>query len=334
MILFKGTSGGFMKRFIVAATLVTLAVTTDNGYGAQPSRPTIRMAYLQSDIHHLALWVALDKGLFKENGADVEVKGVFKAGPEIMTAFAAGELDMAYVGEAPSTTAVANKAARVVVVAQVNTEGSALVVAKKNAGINNLNDLQGKTVAVPGHSTVQDFLLRRALQGRGLAPKKVNIIVLKPPEMIGALRIGQIDAFIAWEPYPSKADTMSVGRNLATSKAMWPGHPCCVLVTDQEFIDGHPEMVTAVVKSHIRATDYIHRNPDEAVKIGVKYTGMDEATVRQAMQNVNYTYELSIEGEKEYVQFLSELGYIRLDNPDDFVDHFINPDILKEILSQ
>ena len=323
-----------MKRFIVVATLITLAVIVDNGYGTQPLRPPIRMAYLQSDIHHLALWVALEKGFFKVNGADVEVKGVFKAGPEIMTAFAAGELDMAYVGEAPSTTAVANKAARVVVVSQVNTEGSALVVAKKNSDINHLTDLQGKTVAVPGHSTVQDFLLRRALRGNGMGPEQVNIIVLKPPEMIGALRTGQIDAFIAWEPYPSKADTMSVGRNLATSKEMWPGHPCCVLVSDQGFIDGHPEMVAAVVRSHVQATDFIHRNPDEAVKIGIKYTGMDEATVRQAVQNVTYTYELSIQGEKEYVQFLSELGYIRLDNPDGFVDQFINPDILKGILSQ
>jgi NitT/TauT family transport system substrate-binding protein len=321
-----------MKRLMTAIMLFTLVAMFGTDTWAQSSAPPIRMAYLQSDIHHLALWVALEKGLFKKNGADVEVKGVFKAGPEIMTAFAAGELDMAYVGEAPSTTAVANKAAKVVVVSQVNTEGSALVVAKKNSDINRLADLQGKTVA--GHSTVQDFLLRRTLRAGDMAPETVNIIVLKPPEMIGALRTGQIDGFIAWEPYPSKADTMSVGRNLATSKEMWPGHPCCVLASDQGFIDGHPEMVAAVVKSHVQATDYIHRNPDEAVKIGVKYTGMDEATVRQAVQNVTYTYELSIQGEKEYVQFLSELGYIRLDNPDGFVDQFINPDILKGILSQ
>ncbi len=323
-----------MKPLMTAVMLFTLIAMFGTDTWAQSSAQPIRMAYLQSDIHHLALWVALEKGFFKVNGADVEVKGVFKAGPEIMTAFAAGELDMAYVGEAPSTTAVANKAARVVVVSQVNTEGSALVVAKKNPDINNLTDLQGKTVAMPGYSTVQDFLLRRALRGSGMAPEQVNIIVLKPPEMIGALRTGQIEAFIAWEPYPSKADTMSVGRNLATSKQMWPGHPCCVLISDRGFIDGRPEMVAAVVRSHVQATDYIHRNPEEAVKIGVKYTGMDEATIRQAMQNVNYTYELSIQGEKEYVQFLSELGYIRLDNPDGFVDQFINPDILKEILSQ
>ena len=323
-----------MKRLIAAATLLTLALIAGSAWGTQPLRPPIRMAYLQSDIHHLALWVALEKDLFKQNGTQVDVKGVFKAGPEIMTAFAAGELDMAYVGEAPATTAVANKAARVVVVAQVNTEGSALVVGKTNPDISRLADLQGKTVAVPGHSTVQDFLLRRSLRGGGMAPETVNIIVLKPPEMIGALRTGQIDAFIAWEPYPSKAGTMSVGRNLSTSGEMWPGHPCCVLVADQRLVDDHPETVTAVVRAHVQATDYIHRNPDKAVEIGIKYTGMDEATVRLAVQNVTYTYEPSIQGEKEYVQFLSEIGYIRRDVAGNFVDQFINPDFLKGILSK
>lgn len=321
-----------MKRIKTALAIIAIMVIPSSGYSSESLNKPIRMAYLQSDVHHLALWVAIDKGIFKQNGANIEIGGVFKAGPEIMTAFAAGELDMAYVGEAPSTTAVANNAAKVVVVSQVNTEGSALVVSKNTSGINKLADLQGKTVAVPGHSTVQDFLLRRALREKGIELQQVNIIVLKPPEMIGALRTSQIDAFIAWEPYPSKAGTQSVGQNLATSKDLWPGHPCCVLVTDKEFMSGHPESVKAVVKSHIEATDYIHQHPDEAVKIGVKYTGMDEATVRQAMQNVHYTYELSIQGEKEYVQFLSELGYISLDDPDKFVEDFIDPDILKEVL--
>lgn len=323
-----------MKRISKALAIMAIMMLPISGYSSESLEKPIRMAYLQSDLHHLALWVALDKGLFERNGATVKIEGVFKAGPEIMTAFAAGELDMAYVGEAPSTTAVANNAAKVVVVSQVNTEGSALVVSNNTSGIGKLADLQGKTIAVPGHSTVQDFLLRRALREKGIEPQQLNIIVLKPPEMIGALRTSQIDAFIAWEPYPSKARTQSAGRNLATSKDMWPGHPCCVLVTDTKFMSEHPERVKAVVRSHIEATDYIHQHPDEAVKLGVKYTGMDETTVRQAMQNVHYTYELSIRGEKEYVQFLSELGYISLGDPDKFVDDFINPDVLKDALQK
>jgi NitT/TauT family transport system substrate-binding protein len=301
---------------------------------ADSSVRPVRMAYLQNDIHHLALWVALEKGFFKVQGISVEISGIFRAGPEVMTAFAAGGLDMAYVGEAPATTAVANKATDVVVVAQVNTEGSALVVASQRSGIETLSDLEGRTVAVPGHSTVQDFLLRKALTSQGIDLTKVNIIVLKPPEMIGALRTSQVDAFIAWEPYPSRAMTLDVGRNLATSHDMWPGHPCCALVAESRFVKMNPEIVKKVIRAHVQATDFIRQNPQEALAIGVKYTGMDEKTVRQAMTNVHFTYELNIAGEAEYVQFLSELGYIRVDDPDTFVNAFINPELLREILAR
>lgn len=292
----------------------------------------IRLGYLQNDIHHLAFWVAQDTGLLAKQGAKVEVAGIFRSGPDIMSAFAAGALDMAYVGEAPATTAVANKTADVVVISQVNTEGSALVIASSGKSvIASLNGLEGKTVAVPGHSTVQDFLLKQALRRQGVKLEKVKFIVIKPPEMISALRNGDVDAFIAWEPYPAKARSMGVGQNLATSHELWPGHPCCVLVADAKFLAANPDKVKAVLRAHVQATEFIHQQPDKAADIGVKYTGMDKATITSAMKTVHYTHELSIDGEKQYVRFLSELGYIPKVDADTFVKKFINQDFLQGV---
>ncbi len=300
---------------------------------AYGEKKPIRIGYLQSDIHQLACWVALEKGLYKENGVDVEVAGIFKAGPEEMSAFAARALDMGYVGEAPATTAVANGVAEATVLAQVNTEGSAIVVAKDGA-IKTVQDLVEKRVAIPGHSTVQDFLLKKALVKFNVDPEKVQIIVLKPPEMIGALKTGQVDAFIAWEPYPAKARTMGVGRNLLTSREIWKDHPCCVLIADNRFLAERPQDARSMVQAHVRATDFIQKHPEEAAAIGVKYTGMDPETIRLAMKNVNYTYALSIDGEREYVDFLSRLKYIQIPDSAAFVSAFIHPKILGDILAK
>jgi NitT/TauT family transport system substrate-binding protein len=242
----------------------------------------VRIAYLQSDIHHLPCWVALEKGLYEKEGVKVEVAGIFKAGPELMSAFAAGALDMGYVGVAPATTAVANKTAKVVVLAQVNTEGSAIVV-KKDGKIQTVSELVGKSAAVPGHSTVQDFLFKKALLKSKLQPDQVKIMVLKPPEMIGALRTDQIDAFIAWEPYPAKAITLEVGRVIAASHDIWKDHPCCVLAADERFLESQPEKAKSVVRGHVKAMEFIRQNRGEAIKIGIKYTGMDEASIRRAI---------------------------------------------------
>jgi NitT/TauT family transport system substrate-binding protein len=250
-----------------------------------------------------------------------------------MSAFAAGALDMGYVGVAPATTAVANKTARVVVLAQVNTEGSAIVV-KKEGKVQSIPDLVGKIAVVPGHSTVQDFLFRKALLKFKTEPDQVKIMVLKPPEMIGALRTDQIDAFIAWEPYPAKAITMGEGRILASSRDIWKDHPCCVLAADVKFLEMQLEKAKGVVRGHVKAIGFIRQHREEAIKIAVKYTGMDEASIRMAMENVTYTPVLSVEGEKEYVDFLTKLKYIKVEDVQNFVDRFMRPEFIKEIIKK
>lgn len=304
-----------------------------NGLSPGADKNPIRIAYLQNDIHQLACWVALEKGFYNQEGLEVKVAGIFKAGPELMSAFAAGALDVGYVGMAPATTAVANKAARVVVLAQVNGEGSALVV-RKDSKLQAMTDLKGKTVAVPGHATVQDFLLRKALAQINLTAQQTHIMVIKPPEMIGALRGGDIDGFIAWEPFPARAVTMEVGRVLATSQAIWKDHPCCVLAADARFLESRVEEARKMVKAHVRATDFINQNPGEARQIGVKYTGMDEKTVSQAMKNVKYTYLLNVEAEKEYVHFLNQWKYIRVEDVQAFIARFIHLQILSDVLKR
>lgn len=315
-----------MKRSLAVFLIIICLLGTRFAICEQGKK--IRLGYLQNDLHHLPCWIAMEKGFFEQEGAEVKVAGIFKAGPEEMSGFAAANLDIGYVGEAPATTAVANRTASVVVLAQVNKEGSAIVV-KRDSDIAAVVQLEGKTLAVPGYAQVQEFLLRKALSKYRVDPKRVKIIVLKPPEMISALATSQIDAFIAWEPYPAKSITMGIGKILLNSPQIWKDHPCCVLVADSKFLKKFPEKVRAIVRAHIKATDFVTDSVEEAVRIGVKYTGMDEKTVRLAMRNIKYDYNPSIEGEIEYVRFLSELGYIKVENPEGFTNRFINTIILE-----
>jgi NitT/TauT family transport system substrate-binding protein len=323
-----------MKQKLTAIGLTVFSlILLIQGIPEGAAKNPIRIAYLQNDIHHLPCWVALEKGFYAREGLEVQVAGVFKAGPELMSAFAAGALDAGYVGEAPATTAVANKTARVVVLAQVNVEGSALVV-KKDSPIQKVTDLAGKSVAIPGHATVQDFLFKKALLNNKMDPKLVKTLVIKPPEMIGALRTDQVEAFIAWEPFPAKAQTMEVGRVLAYSRDIWKDHPCCVLAAEAKFLEAQPDAARKLVRAHVKATDFIRQNPEEAVNIGVKYTGLDEKTIALALKNVRYTHQISVEGEKEYVDFLSQMKYIKVENPQAFIREFLNLEILAEVLKK
>jgi NitT/TauT family transport system substrate-binding protein len=323
-----------MKKKISILGIVFLLITL--GVAIRSSAAdlkSVRIGYLQNDIHQLACWVALEKGFYTQEGLEVKVAGIFKAGPELMSAFAAGALDMGYVGIAPATAAVANKAARVVVLAQANSEGSALVI-RKDSPAQTLGDLKGKSLAVPGHSTVQDFLLRKAIAKAQLTDQQFSIMVIKPPEMIAALRNKDIEGFIAWEPFPAKAATGDVGRVLSPSREIWPDHPCCVLAADTQFLGSRPEEAKKMVRAHVRATDFINQHPKEIIPIALKYTGMDEKTILQALKNVKYAYALNREAEKEYVHFLSQWKFIKVEDGSAFVTRFVNLQLLNEILKK
>ncbi len=290
---------------------------------------TIRLGYLSNDLHHLAAWVALEKGFFRDEGLSVAIAGVFHAGPEEMTAFASENLDVGYLGIAPAMTGAANKSAKVRVICLANAEGSAIVV-RRDSPIGDLKDLAGKTVAIPGYSSVQDILLRRALERSGIQSKKIAIIVIKPPEMIPALDTKQIDAFVAWEPYPAQAVAKGIGKVLTTSSQIWQNHPCCVVAVAETFYEHNREIIKRFLRAHRKATDFIRNNPDEAIKIAMKYTGMDALTLREAMKDITYQYMMDRETMKEYAGYLLRFQYIKPMNVDAFITGFIDMKTLQE----
>jgi NitT/TauT family transport system substrate-binding protein len=316
-----------MKKVLVVLSAFFIL---SGALASEAASKKVRIGYLRNDLHHLAAWVAMDKGFFREEGIDVEVAGIFNAGPEEMSAFASKSIDIGYLGIAPSATGTANKSAKVKAVALANAEGSSIVV-RKDSAISVVKDLAGKTVAIPGYSSVQDFLLRKALEAAGVDPKKVNIIVIKPPEMIVALDAKQIDAFVAWEPHPSKSVTMGVGRVLISSPMIWKHHPCCVVAAEGTFYSENPQIVRAFIKAHVRATEYVKKNPGEALRIGIKYTGMDEATVREAIGHIEYEYFAKEEDIKEYMQYLLRFGYVKNLNVDTFAGQYLDLNMLREV---
>jgi NitT/TauT family transport system substrate-binding protein len=270
----------------------------------------IRIGYLHNDLHHLPLFVAIEKKMFAEAGLDVRLAGAFRAGPEQMSAFGAGALDVGYVGQAPATAAVLNGVADIRFIAQVNLNGSAIVV-RKGSRYTSLQDITGALIAIPGHATMQEFLLHTALAKAGQQLAAIRIIVLKPPEMLQALSRGSIDGFIAWEPYPAQATTDGSGRVLAASRDILDGHPCCVLIATVDFIRRRPAAVRALRAVHAKSCDYINENFDHAVDIGMRYTGFSRHAVAQALGGITYTHQCDIESFERFVEYLVNRQYIK-----------------------
>ena len=217
---------------------------------------TVKIGYLPSD-HDAALFVADQKGLFEEKNISVELVQ-FNNGGDLMTAMASGDVDVGYVGISPVLSSVsAGVPAKVISAAQV--EGSGIVVTS-DSGISDASDLKGQTIATPGEASIQHVLLSYYLDQNGLSLDDIKESAMKVPSINDALKTNNIPAAITFQPYVSIAEANDNIEELADSSEILPGHPCCVVVASQDFLDNHADTAKEIIAIHEEATQFINDN--------------------------------------------------------------------------
>ena len=293
-----------LPSFILASLLF---ISISGLSGCAPVAPsTVRIGYLLGDLHHLPFFVAEDKGFFLEEGLRVEVVGPFDAGPAEMDALAANQIDMGYVGVAPAVLAAARKVP-LSIVSGVNLEGSGLVT---GLDINSVAELKSKKIATPAPGSIQYVMFGMLLANNNLGYNDIELFpgTVKPPDMPQSLQTGRINGYFVWEPFVARSVVGGYGKVLVESKDIWPGHPCCVIVTGGDFVRSHDSTVTSVTRAHRRAIDFIEANPAEAKAIAAKWTRLDPSVIDNAFGRVKYTYSLSKDDIKRFVSEIISLG--------------------------
>jgi aliphatic sulfonates family ABC transporter substrate-binding protein len=163
---------------------------------AQDRKP-IRIGFQTGEINVL-LSYALGSGLLQREGLDVQT-AQFPAGPAMLPALAAGEIDLAWMGEFPAVTGYANGLPIEILFMERIDATNVRLAASPAAGIAALPDLKGKRIGVAIGSTSHYHVLRALSQAK-LKADEVRLVNLAPANMPPAYVAGQIDAAFVWEP--------------------------------------------------------------------------------------------------------------------------------------
>jgi aliphatic sulfonates family ABC transporter substrate-binding protein len=198
----------------------------------------IRLGYQPGDINTQTIYAQAQK-LFEKAGLQVELIA-FPAGPAMLPAFAAGELDLGWMGEFPIVTGYANgMSIEMILIDRINTTNVRLVASPKS-GINSLSDLKGKKIAISIGSTSHQQV-NLALKKGGLKQQDVTLVNLAPGNMPAAYEAGQVDAVVTWEPNISAIERAG-GKTIATTKSL--GDITGIFLGARpEFTKEHPEEV-------------------------------------------------------------------------------------------
>ena len=287
------------KRILAGIMSVILGAMLFTGCGKKQDTENIKIAYLP--ITHSLAVLEEAKELENETGINVELVK-FGSWPELLDALNSGRVDGASVlielAMKSKQEGVGIKA-----VALGHRDGNVIIVSNE---INSVEDLKGKTFAIPHRQSSHNILLHEALAKGGLTIEDINVTELAPTEMPSALASGQIDGYCVAEPFGAMGVSINAGKVLYSSEELWEDSICCGLVLTDKFIDDNPDKAKQLVENYKTAGNNLDK--EKAKEVAKEYLKQSDEVLDISLQWISYnnleitedTYNALAEKVKKY----------------------------------
>jgi len=250
----------------------------------------IRFSTTGVSISELPFKVAQLKGLWREEGLDVEV--ILIRGAVGMQALLGGSVD--YTSASGSTIAAAVRGLPVKLVFISSSKPQFELVSQPQ--IKSVQELKGKIVGISSRGGSNDLMMQMILQKNGLAPNKdvTTIIVGAQEETVIALRTGLIAAALLTPPRNFMLQRDGFNRIAYSGDYLSTYANGGIGVTDEK-IKTNPSEVLAFVKGTLKGLQFSMKNRAEMVKIMPGYLGIKEAALIEQLYDL-YLSRQSLDG--------------------------------------
>jgi len=279
----------------------------------------LRLGYFANITHAQAL-LGVQSGDFQQAIGPVKlVPRVFNAGPSLIEALFAGEIDIGYVGPSPALNAYAQSRGEGIRVIAGASANGVVIVARKGSGIVSLADLKGRRIATPQLGNTQDVSARHYVKTVLKQPDTDNVIPVPNAEQASMMARGEIDAAWAVEPWGARLVAEAQGTIIAEEKDLWPDKRfvLTLVVVTPEFLAKRPEVVRKLLESHCDLTDRLIKDrAGQVPKIAEALkaiTGKDisQAIVSDAISRVEFTTEPLADSLQTFSRWAYEIGSAR-----------------------
>ena len=264
------------------STLVAAAMLLSSGLA---SAQTIRVNYIPiTDV--TPLFVAIDRGLFKEEGINI-VPTPSTGGAAGIPGLIAGAFDLMY-GNVVSTVMAQQQGFKLEVVAAgtklyPTPNETAGMVVRAADGIKTGKELEGKTVAVNTRNNIIWLFARAWIAKTGGDPAKVNFKEVPFPQMPDALRGGQVDAAFMVNPFfaTAVADKDMFSFVASPYREVQPGVEVGHYITTQDYYDKHRELLAKYHRAFEKGVAWYNENlgSPEVVRVISDFTKMQPELV-------------------------------------------------------
>lgn len=246
-----------LQRFAylrISLSLLCLALTGTSSYASGEIRPLTRLVVADAiSIHHLNLYVAQEKGLFRKYGLEVtinDVRNIAQARDQVLS----GRADLFWSCPTVPISAIA-AGAPLKVISQVKSPCTATLVVPGRSAIRNWKDLKGKRIA--GSSPTCEAVLAYDVRARA-AHAPFSVVTLSGPAALAALEAGNVDGAILEEPESSTA--LHKGFKAVLREASHQTG-CRTISARNAVLRENPDAVRRLIKALSEANEMIRRSP-------------------------------------------------------------------------
>ncbi|HVY01050.1 MAG TPA: ABC transporter substrate-binding protein [Pseudorhodoplanes sp.] len=293
-----------------------------------------------SSANGMPFGVALYKGFFKEEGADVTGLIVSQGGGTSVRNAMSG---VAYGEANPGAIAVAIQqgAPLKIISDNVLTIAEFAWLVKKDSPIKTIADLKGKKIGYTNPRSTSQALDILLLQKAGLKPDDAELVKVGGfGPMIPALELGQIDVAPVTEPLWSQ--NKDKFRVLITGAEALPPLDNVVGVATEEAIKTRGDFIRAVIRARRKAVKFMIEHPDEAGDLIAKDFNITPEVARSAIRNLTKSYtqgipywgegDFHLEGMKRIIEVQKSVGAITGEiDVTKMIDTQFLPDDLKKL---
>jgi NitT/TauT family transport system substrate-binding protein len=236
----------------------------------------------------LPLFVAIERGFFKEQGIEIEMTRLI-GGPPNVAALIGNQIDVSAVLVTIEGMNANLKKPGVAMYVSLNSQNAKYqmeqFVVRRGLEAKSLADLKGKRImSAPGPANVT--MARAALAAAGLKEGEYQLDQLDMGQHVNAMTAGTFDAGYTLEPNATLMRKAGVATTLEAgviakyvlgdpNANAWVGG--CALSTD--FIKSRPDVAKRFTAGWAKAVKFINDSPDEARKHLVKNTLTPEDVV-------------------------------------------------------
>lgn len=283
------------RRFLGSAaaglgTLAGLGLPGTARSATGRSTDTVRLTWGLSGLNLIAKERGEFDKLLAKDGIKVEWLGPFPNHAPTLQAVTGGSADFSFGGSTtPALAAIIAGSPLVFTQFVVYEPRTTAIIAKDDSGINRIEDLVGKSVAV-NRSGLGEFLLVAALEKHKVDRSAVKFVYLNPPDAAPALASGKVDAWSMWSPGVDIArleykahDIFLEGRDL-DFQIDYTSY-----LTTRKFATDNPALVRAVNDAFRAEGKWISANSKDAEYIAQK-AGKYSDQVRDQFIAMNRQY--------------------------------------------